>query len=281
MSYARQLARGARLGGQPRPRALGARHRRRPLERSGPRRASPASCSTPALPARARASRARAPGRTRCSASTSTCARSRATAACKRCATHARRAAARPVPAHRAARLAVVRDRLTYCNARLPQALIASAELDRATRRCATPACESLEWLVDDPDARRTATSRRSARTASTRAAARRPRFDQQPVEACAMVSACLDARRVTGDARWLAARAARVRLVPRAEPAAAAALRPGDRRLPRRPARRPRQREPGRRVDALVPARAGRDALDRSHRTRSQRTERSRRSTS
>ena len=27
--------------------------------------------------------------------------------------------------------------------------------------------------------------------------------FDQQPVEACAMISACLEARRVTGDKRW------------------------------------------------------------------------------
>ena len=30
-----------------------------------------------------------------------------------------------------------------------------------------------------------------------------RARFDQQPVEAAAMVSACLQALRVTGDARW------------------------------------------------------------------------------
>jgi hypothetical protein len=27
--------------------------------------------------------------------------------------------------------------------------------------------------------------------------------FDQQPVEACGMVSACLDAQRLTGDAEW------------------------------------------------------------------------------
>jgi len=27
--------------------------------------------------------------------------------------------------------------------------------------------------------------------------------FDQQPVEACAMVSACLDAQRITGDPHW------------------------------------------------------------------------------
>jgi hypothetical protein len=28
-------------------------------------------------------------------------------------------------------------------------------------------------------------------------------RFDQQPVEACAMISACLEAQRLTGDERW------------------------------------------------------------------------------
>jgi hypothetical protein len=28
--------------------------------------------------------------------------------------------------------------------------------------------------------------------------------FDQQPVEACAMVSACIEARRITGDDHWL-----------------------------------------------------------------------------
>lgn len=32
---------------------------------------------------------------------------------------------------------------------------------------------------------------------------AERARFDQQPVEACAMVSACLDAERLTGQARF------------------------------------------------------------------------------
>ncbi len=31
----------------------------------------------------------------------------------------------------------------------------------------------------------------------------RKAAFDQQPVEACAMVSACLEAGRVTGDAQW------------------------------------------------------------------------------
>jgi hypothetical protein len=33
---------------------------------------------------------------------------------------------------------------------------------------------------------------------------AAKARFDQQPVEAGSVVSACVDARRITGDARWL-----------------------------------------------------------------------------
>src|SRR4029450_6543246 len=65
-------------------------------------------------------------------------------------------------------------------------------------------------------------------------------------------------------------ARAAGVRLVSGTERVAAADLRPGDGRVPRRPARRPGQRQSRSGVDALVPARAVRDAFDRSHRCHS-----------
>ena len=67
------------------------------------------------------------------------------------------------------------------------------------------------------------------------------------------------DRRRALG-----APRAPRLRLVPRPERPAAARSTTDDRRVPRRPPRRPRQRESGRRVDALVPARAARDARRR-----------------
>ena len=69
------LARGVRLGGQPRARALGARHGRGPLATIRGGRASPAISSTPRSPPPA-ASPARARGRSRSSGSTSTCARS-------------------------------------------------------------------------------------------------------------------------------------------------------------------------------------------------------------
>jgi glycosyltransferase involved in cell wall biosynthesis len=92
-------------------------------------------------------------------------------------------------------------DRLTYCNARLAQALIVSGDrigddeaLDVGLR--------ALAWLSDVQSDGGTFSPIGSngfwirGRT--------RARFDQQPVEATATVSACLDAHRVTGDSRWL-----------------------------------------------------------------------------
>ena len=69
------LARGARLRGQPRARAVGARHRRRPLGDPG-RHSLGGELFHAALPATLDVHAARARGPSRCSASTSTCARS-------------------------------------------------------------------------------------------------------------------------------------------------------------------------------------------------------------
>lgn len=92
-------------------------------------------------------------------------------------------------------------DRLAYCNARLPQALLAAGVRltdDRVTRA----GLGTLEWLwsaqivdgVFSPigsDGFWTRGQRRAA-------------HDQQPVDAGATVSACIDAHRVTGDPVWL-----------------------------------------------------------------------------
>ncbi len=112
-------------------------------------------------------------------------------------------------------------DRLTYCNARLPQALLASgARMGSRGDGRRRPAL--ARWLAALQRAeRRLLRARRVERLLRARRARARA-FDQQPVDACAMVSACLEAQRVTGDPRWTRARAARVRLVPRAERAAA-----------------------------------------------------------
>lgn len=93
-------------------------------------------------------------------------------------------------------------DSVTYCNGRLPQALIVSG--DRMHRLDMVDAgMRSLDWLLSvqsSPD-------RQFAAIGSSgfyERGASPARFDQQPVEAAATVSACLDAYRVHGDRRWL-----------------------------------------------------------------------------
>jgi len=93
-------------------------------------------------------------------------------------------------------------DRLTYANARLPQALLLSAAR-MGDAEMAEVAAQSLEWLVTE----HTAADGTFAPVGTNGFYVRggpRATFDQQPVEACAMVSACLDAQRVTGHAHWL-----------------------------------------------------------------------------
>jgi glycosyltransferase involved in cell wall biosynthesis len=92
-------------------------------------------------------------------------------------------------------------DRLTYCNARLPQALLVSGlRMDRAEMTAA--GIRSLQWLVSvqrSPDGYFAPVGSdgffvRGGPKAS---------FDQQPVEACATLAACLEAQRATGAALW------------------------------------------------------------------------------
>jgi glycosyltransferase involved in cell wall biosynthesis len=92
-------------------------------------------------------------------------------------------------------------DSVTYCNARLPQALIVSGS--RMHRKDMTEAgMRSLDWLVSlqsSPDGHFAAIgSNGFYERGASRAA-----FDQQPVEACATTSACLEAYRVSDDTRW------------------------------------------------------------------------------
>jgi len=93
-------------------------------------------------------------------------------------------------------------DRLTYSNARLPQALIVSGA--RMQQEAMTAAgLQSLEWLVriqtsDDGYFAPVGTDGFFLRGQQKKAA-----FDQQPVEACATISACQEAHFATGDIRW------------------------------------------------------------------------------
>lgn len=93
-------------------------------------------------------------------------------------------------------------DRLTYCNARLSQALLVSAART-GDKEMAEVGERSLEWLASQHVAGDGSFEPVGSNGFYVRGAPRAI-FDQQPVEACAMVSACLDAHRVTGAPRWL-----------------------------------------------------------------------------
>jgi glycosyltransferase involved in cell wall biosynthesis len=92
-------------------------------------------------------------------------------------------------------------DVLTYCNAALPHAMLMSGQ-SIADDAMTQAGLESLGWLAD---------LQRSAKghfipigsNGFYRQGGERARFDQQPVEAQAMVSACLEAARITRDKRW------------------------------------------------------------------------------
>ena len=92
---------------------------------------------------------------------------------------------------------------LSYSNARLSQALILAGWRSKNKRMMAV-GIESLEWLAaaqhcGDPEIFVPIGSNGSFVQGAEKA-----RFDQQPVEACAMISACLEAYRLNHDERWL-----------------------------------------------------------------------------
>jgi glycosyltransferase involved in cell wall biosynthesis len=93
-------------------------------------------------------------------------------------------------------------DSVTYCNGRLPQALMVSG--DRMHRPDMVDAgMRSLDWLLSvqsSPDRQFAAIGSKGFYERGASPAS----FDQQPVEAGATVSACLDAYRISGDRRWL-----------------------------------------------------------------------------
>jgi hypothetical protein len=89
---------------------------------------------------------------------------------------------------------------VTYCNARLPQALILAAGfLD--DERMLNIGLQSLEWLhsIQEVNGRYSPVGSNGFYVYGGEPAA----FDQQPVEACCMVSACLLAYRITAEEVW------------------------------------------------------------------------------
>ncbi len=91
---------------------------------------------------------------------------------------------------------------LAYSNARLPQALILAGGRSNNKQMIAA-GIESLEWLVaaqhcGDPEIFVPIGSSESFNEGGEK-----PRFDQQPVEACATIAACLQAYELTHHERW------------------------------------------------------------------------------
>ena len=92
---------------------------------------------------------------------------------------------------------------LTYCNAVLPHALLMCGR-GIPNSDMTDAGLESLAWLADLQRAE--VHGGHFVPIGSNgfyRRDGERARFDQQPVEAQAMVSACLEAQRITGDKRW------------------------------------------------------------------------------
>lgn len=91
---------------------------------------------------------------------------------------------------------------LAYSNARLPQALL-RAGVRAGNEEMVAAGLEALDWLVTlqrcEVKGHFVPIGSQGFYSKTTEKA----RFDQQPVEACAAVSACLQAYRATGKGRW------------------------------------------------------------------------------
>ena len=93
-------------------------------------------------------------------------------------------------------------ESLSYSNARLPQALLLAGSRT-SNQGWVAAGLESLEWLMAQQHCNMNGHFVPIGSQGFYRKAGEKARFDQQPVEACATVSACLEAYRVTSDQHW------------------------------------------------------------------------------
>ncbi len=90
---------------------------------------------------------------------------------------------------------------LTYCNAKLPEALLVCGP-SLADDHLTQLGLETLEWLVEV----QTSDDGYFIPIGSNgfyHRGKERSRFDQQPIEACCTVTACIEAYHITGDEKW------------------------------------------------------------------------------
>jgi glycosyltransferase involved in cell wall biosynthesis len=93
-------------------------------------------------------------------------------------------------------------DELAYSNARLPQALI-RAGMRNANDAMVSAGLEALDWLAKCQRCERKGHFVPIGSLGFHSKRTEKARFDQQPIEACAAVSAYLQAFRATGKRRW------------------------------------------------------------------------------
>jgi glycosyltransferase involved in cell wall biosynthesis len=91
---------------------------------------------------------------------------------------------------------------LAYSNARLPQALM-RAGVRATSDEMVSAGLEALDWLVTIQRCEVKGHFVPIGSHGFYSKTSEKARFDQQPVEACAVVSACLQAYRATGKGRW------------------------------------------------------------------------------
>ena len=92
---------------------------------------------------------------------------------------------------------------LSYANARLPQALILAGWRSN-NHRMIEAGMDSLKWLVAEQHRDQDETFVPIGSNGFFIEGDGKSRFDQQPVEACATVSACLEVYRLTEEDQWL-----------------------------------------------------------------------------
>ena len=92
---------------------------------------------------------------------------------------------------------------LSYSNARLSQALLV-AGWRSGNKRMIEVGCASLQWLVAEQHRGNDAVFVPIGSRGFFVAGGEKARFDQQPVEACATISACVQAYLLTNEQQWL-----------------------------------------------------------------------------
>jgi hypothetical protein len=92
---------------------------------------------------------------------------------------------------------------LSYSNARLSQALILAGWRSE-NKRMVAAGVESLEWLLSAQHWGDKEIFVPIGSSGFYKEGKEKARFDQQPVEACATISACLEIHRLTGHGNWL-----------------------------------------------------------------------------